>query len=371
MARGVVKTGSAAGRGGHFTHRWPVRQQGPRDPRAAFRVSIPLPRRAGGRKLPAVELRQLRYFCAVAEELSFARAARRLFIAQPALSVQIRNLEDELKVRLLRRTTRSIEVTHAGKTFYDEARAILARVEAAGKHAQDAERGVVGTLRVGFLSNVATAALGARMRGFRDRFPHVDLTLAEAATHQQIAMLRRGDLDVGLLRISRPHDARPDPNLGAAELAVGVGFDSGELASVEINREPMIVALSAESDLARKKRLAWTDFHQRPMIGTSDPRERYFEAFFACCERAEVRPDVTQTAPDLTTRLWMVAAGFGFTPTSASSREIMRPGLCYRPLPTDGPEVLTFASWRRNDQAAHLLQFIEMLQAPSAGRNRI
>ena len=316
-----------------------------------------------------MELRQLRYFCAVAEELSFARAARRLFIAQPALSVQIRNLEDELKVRLLRRTTRSIEITHAGKTFYDEAKAILARVETAGKHAQDAERGVVGTLRVGFLSNVATAALGARVRGFRDRFPHVNLTLAEEPTHQQIAMLRRGDLDVGLLRISRPRESRPPrtadgSGLGAGELAVGVGFSSEELASVEISREPMIAAVPAESVLARKKRLAWSDFHRHPMIGTSDARERYFESFFTCCERAEVRPDVIQTAPDLMTRLWMVACGFGFTPTSASSQEIMRPGLCYRPLPSDGPEVLTFASWRRNDQAPHLLQFIEILRAP-------
>ena len=73
---------------------------------------------------------------------------------------------------------------------------------------------------------------------------------------------------------------------------------------------------------------------------------------------------MTQHAPDLTTRLWMVACGFGFTPTSASSREIMRPGLGYRPLPPDGPEVLTFAAWRRADTAPHLLQFIETLKTP-------
>ena len=321
-----------------------------------------------------MELRQLRYYCAVAEELSFARAARRLFVAQPALSVQIRNLEHELKVQLLRRTTRSIEITHAGKTFYDEAREILGRVEAAGKHAQDAERGVVGTLRVGFLSNVATAELGARMRLFRDRFPQVNLTLAEAFTRQQIAMLRRGDLDVGLLRISRPFEkgrggdeASRHPggdDLGAAEPAIGVGFSAEELASVEVNRQRMIVALPASSDLASKKRLVWADFHRRPMIVTSDARERYFEPFFACCERAQARPDVTQQAPDLMTRLWMVACGFGFTPTSASSQEIMRPGLCYRPLPADGPEVLTFAAWRRNDSAPHLSQFIAILKEP-------
>ena len=321
-----------------------------------------------------MELRQLRYFCAVAEELSFARAARRLFIAQPALSVQIRNLEDELKVQLLRRTTRSIEITHAGKTFYDEASEILARVGSAGKHAQDAERGVIGTLRVGILSNVATVELGARMRLFRDRFPQVNLTLAVAFTRLQISMLRRGDLDVGLLRVSRPYE-KPVPgarlatgaevdDLGAADPAIGLGFSAEELASVEVNRQRMIVALPASSDLADKKRLAWADFHRRPMIVASDARERYFEPFFACCERAQARPDVTQQAPDLMTRLWMVACGFGFTPTSAASQEIMRPGLCYRPLPADGPEVLTFAAWRRNDNAPHLSRFIAILREP-------
>ena len=148
-----------------------------------------------------MELRQLRYFCAVAEELSFARAAKRLFIAQPALSIQIRNLETELKVQLLRRTTRSVEVTHAGTAFYAEAREILARVEVAGKHAQDAEQGVVGSLRVAFLSNVATADLGGRMRRFRERFPGVNLTLMDALIHPQIAMLRPRDIHLAILRI--------------------------------------------------------------------------------------------------------------------------------------------------------------------------
>jgi hypothetical protein len=119
--------------------------------------------------------------------------------------------------------------------------------------------------------------------------------------------------------------------------------------------------------MAKKKRLHWEDFHGKSMIGTSDPRERYFEPFFACCERAQVRPIVTQYAQDLATRLWMVACGFGFSPTTASSQEISRPGLAYRPLPADGPEVLTFVARRREDEAPHLLQFIEMLKGGPAG----
>ncbi len=304
----------------------------------------------------------------MAEELSFARASRRLFIAQPALSIQVRNLEQELKAQLLRRTTRSVELTHAGRTFYDEAREILARVETAGKHALDAEHGVIGTLRVAFLPNVATAELGARLSLFRDRFPRVHLSLSAAPTHQQIQMLLRRDVDVGLLRFSRQTEGkRRGGGAGNADLAfdqvsMGSGFAHDELASEEVARQRMIVAVPANGPLAGTGPIDWRELHQQPMIGTSDTRERYFEPFFACCERAKVRPVVTQQASEIMTRLWLVACGFGFSPTTASSQEISRPGLCYRPLPEDGPEVLTFAAWRKRDNAPHVLQFIEILK---------
>ncbi len=318
--------------------------------------------RVSGRNVSGVELRQLRYFCAVAEELSFARAARRLFIAQPALSIQIRNLEEELKVMLLRRTTRSVEITHAGRAFYREAAEVLARVDAAGKRAQDAAHGIVGHLRVAFAANVATSDLGRRIRGFSGCFPLVNLLLREASTADQIQMLRHGEIDVGLLRISRFAEkrgmiARPE------EFAARAGFSAEELASEEVGRELMIVAVPAESPLATKTQLAWTDFHDQPMIGSSDPRERYFESFFTCCERARVRPVVSQFAQDLLTRLWMVACGFGFTPTSAASQEISRPGLVYRPLPSNGPEVFTLAAWRKKDPPPQVLHFVEALKA--------
>ncbi len=309
-----------------------------------------------------VELRQLRYFCAVAEELSFARAARRLFIAQPALSIQIRHLEEELKVLLLRRTTRSVEITHAGRAFYQEASEVLARVDAAGKHAQDAAQGIVGHLRVAFAANVATADLGRRIREFSVGYPLVNLLLREASTADQIQMLRHGEIDVGLLRISRLADGRGQ-SIRPGEFAVRAGFSGDELTSEEVGRELMIVAVPANGPLASKKRLDWTDFHDQPMIGSSDPRERYFESFFACCERVRVRAVVSQYAQDLLTRLWMVACGFGYTPTSAASQEISRPGLAYRPLPSDGPEVFTLAAWRRNDPPPQVLHFIKALKA--------
>ena len=222
-----------------------------------------------------MELRQLRYFCAVAEEHSFARAARRLFVAQPALSTQIRHLEEELKVRLLRRTTRTGDITHAGTTFYTEARAILDRVDAAGQHAQDAERGVVGTLRVAFLSNVATARLGSLMRLYRERFPQVNLALMEAPTHRQIELLLRGEIDAGLLRVARQRSAENQPATAGVE---------------------------------------------------------------------------------------------EYAPTPATAQEITPPARPPRPLPPAPRAVHTFAGGRGQDQAPHLLQFIETLKAAQPRR---
>ena len=329
-----------------------------------------------------MELRQLRYFCAVAEELSYARAARRLFIAQPALSIQVRHLEEELGVQLLLRTTRRVELTHAGSKFHAEAREILARAEAAGKHARDAAQGLIGDLRVAMLSNIATLDLGNRVRSFQCRFPGVKVTLLEASTHRQIKLILDGETDVGLLRFSRQVERMPTGqpnaaptnvwdavrvNIGMERFAVGAGFSAEELASEEIARQRMIVAVPLDSPLGRKQEpLAWQDFDGQPILLTADPSKRYFEPFLACCAQQGARPVLSQRADELMTRLWLVASGFGFTPTTASSREIMREGLCYRDLPEDGPEVLTFAAWRKADRAPHLLHFVETLKNPSS-----
>ena len=118
-----------------------------------------------------MELRHLRYFLAVAEELSFRRAAEKLHIAQPPLSAQIKALEQELRVRLFQRTTRSVQLTHAGRVFLEEARAVLAAASQAEQRTRDAEHGMAGTLRVGLIAPVANAWLAGILRRFRQRLP--------------------------------------------------------------------------------------------------------------------------------------------------------------------------------------------------------
>lgn len=147
-----------------------------------------------------MELRHLRYFVAVAEALSFRGAAEKLHIAQPPLSAQIKGLEAELRVRLFERTTRSVQLTHAGRVFLEEARAVLAASAQAERRAREAERGLAGTLRIGMIAPVANVWLAGILRRFRQQFPEVQLSLFDLTSAEQLRRLQGRELDAGLLR---------------------------------------------------------------------------------------------------------------------------------------------------------------------------
>src|SRR4051812_1446699 len=149
----------------------------------------------------SIELRHLRYFIAVADELHFSRAAERLGMSQPPLSQQIRDLETTLGLRLLRRTNRRVELTDAGRVYLDAARDIVSRVDAAGDLAQRAERGEIGELQVAFTRSTPLIERFPRaIRTFREAHPSVRLVLQERNTLQQIDALLDGRQQVGLLR---------------------------------------------------------------------------------------------------------------------------------------------------------------------------
>src|SRR5215469_6404917 len=147
-----------------------------------------------------MELRHLRYFVAVADELSFRGAAEKLHMAQPPLSAQIKALEEELKVKLLERTTRSVRLTHAGQVFLQEARTVLAASAQAEQRAREAQHGLAGALRLGIIAPVAGAWLAGVLRRFRQRFPAVQLSLFDLTSTEQLRRLHCQELDVGLLR---------------------------------------------------------------------------------------------------------------------------------------------------------------------------
>src|SRR3954469_15451673 len=154
-----------------------------------------------------IELRHLRYFVAVAEELHFGRAARRLGITQPPLSLQIQRLEAELGVGLFERTKRRVQLTPAGRTLLEESRNVIAEFSGALDATRRAALGETGSLTVAFAASVMFLSLPKIIRRFREQFPGVRLELPELSTGLQIAALRTGDIDVGFLRESPTDDA--------------------------------------------------------------------------------------------------------------------------------------------------------------------
>src|SRR5215471_3790909 len=147
-----------------------------------------------------MELRHLRYFVAVAEELHFGRAAARVHIAQPALSRQIRSLEDEMKLRLFERDRRRVSLTAAGVVFLDEVKGLMEQLERAVESARRAARGERGTLRIAYVPAVAYAGLPEIVRAFRQRVPDVEVRLQETHPARQIEALLAGRIDVGFAR---------------------------------------------------------------------------------------------------------------------------------------------------------------------------
>ncbi len=261
----------------------------------------------------SMELRHLRYFVAVAEELHFARAARRLHMAQPPLSQQIKSLEDELGVRLFDRSHRRVRLTDAGAAFLTGARRTLATAERAADAARRAARGETGRLAIGYVASVAYQLLPAILRAFRRRAPDVTLVLEEMSSAEQSRALAAGTLDVGFVR-------RPPP------------IEPG-LAGIVVRREPIVLALPRGHALAALRVIRLSELRAEPFIVfPARPRPSWADVAIDLCRRAGFEPAVAQEAIEMTSALSLVAAGIGITLVPASVRAIRRPGVVFRPI---------------------------------------
>lgn len=286
-----------------------------------------------------MELRHLRYFVAVAEELSFRRAAERLHLAQPPLSSQIKALENELGARLFDRSTRSVKLTPVGRVFLEEARAVLLAAETATQNVRKAEHGVIGSLRIGLLAPTATPRLARVLRSYRQKFPSVQFSLFELTSVEQLQRLRSDQLDVGLLR----------PPIGFAELDF-----------LFLEESLMVLAAPAGHRLARARKIEWPDFHQEPLVLIHPALQHgYYDKFLDLCARASATPLVGQYANDVHSKMWLISAGFGIAPTTETIAEVKRPGLVFRKLPPGLPLVQTLVVWKRSNQSPVLRNFLE------------
>ena len=259
-----------------------------------------------------MELRHLRYFVAVAEELHFGRAATRLNVAQPALSQQIKQLERELGALLLARTKRRVALTEPGRLFLVEARRTLAQATLAVEVARGAEAGQVGRLRVGYVDAALWSPLPNVIRVFRERFPRVALTMLERSPPEQPADVRRGDIDLAI---------GPPPPPGA------------QLEVTPFTQEAGMVALPAEHPLAGREAIAMGDLADAPwvLVPSSIP-SRLRDITFRAAAAAGFTPSVAQEARELDTLIALVSAGLGVTLVPASAARFPRPGAVFRPL---------------------------------------
>jgi len=294
-----------------------------------------------------MELRHLRYFVAVAEELNFRRAAERLRVAQPALSSQIKNLEEELGVKLFDRTTRSVLITPTGQIFLNEARGILGATNHAEQLVRKAELGLVGTLRLGVITPATGPLLARVLRHFHQKFPGVQLSLSAITTTEQLKRLRAGELDAGLLR---PPVVSPD-------------FDTRF-----VEQAPQMLAVPAGHRLAKKRKLEWTDFNGEGLVMIHpDLQHSFYDPFIAACAKAGAKTHVAQYAQDVQIKMWLISAGFGIAPVTATLVEIRRPGVVFRPLPPGLPPVQTMLVWRRADASMPVIKnFLEYFESVKA-----
>jgi DNA-binding transcriptional LysR family regulator len=286
-----------------------------------------------------MEMRRLRHFVVLAEELHFGRAATRLSITQPPLSISIRGLEEELGVQLLERTRRNVELTHAGTIFLEEARAILERTARAADLTRAAYRGEVGRLTVGFLAATAYTLLPLVLREFRVRFPSVTLELRERVIPEQIEALRRGDIDVAIVR----------PPVSDAALF-----------SETILEEPMVVALPAGHPLAKLARIPAAKLGAEPFVMfPREPGTLFHDLIMDFCRRAGFVPRVAQEASQTHAVIGLVSAGLGVGLVPQSSRVIGMRGVVYRPVTRDAPVARTALAWRAKDDSPLVRAFLE------------
>lgn len=262
----------------------------------------------------SLELRHLRYFVAVAEELHFGRAATRLHMAQPPLSQQIRRLEAIVGAPLLARTSRSVALTPAGAAFLERARRLLAAADEGVEEAARIGRGEAGVLDVGFVSSAITLGVPERLQAFRERFPEVHTRLHEGQTSQITGRLERGEVDVGIVR--------------DAEAREGV-FDTRVLAT-----EAFVAVLPLGHPLAGRARLAPGALRDEPFVfyPVSAGALAYRRNLLDPCRAAGFEPRVVQEGSSWTTIFHLVGVGAGVTLAPASAAEIRPATVAVVPL---------------------------------------
>lgn len=291
-----------------------------------------------------MELRHLRYFVAVAEELNFTRAAARLHIGQPPLSQQIQGLEEELGVRLFERSKRRVALTEVGRRFLANAYRILEDTDQAVDCARRAARGEIGELRIGFTSSMPfTSLLPGLIRQYRRARPDVTLTLREMFTPDQYAALADEEIDLGFVRYTG--------------LAIPPGIEVRE-----IRHDPLRLVINAGHPLAGQAVLSLADVREEGFV--TYPRRAgtgLTALLHQLCRAAGFEPRIVQEAAEATTQIGLAAAGLGIALLPSPLECVRIEGVRYVPLSDPGAYLSLGVAIRRGDASPLIGEFLARL----------
>jgi DNA-binding transcriptional LysR family regulator len=290
-----------------------------------------------------MELRHLRYFVAVADELNVRRAARRLHVSQPPLSRQIHNLEDELGTKLFDRSKRKLALTPAGACLLKEAKQILSHVQRAAQVAKAASRGEAGQLTIAILPTIGGLFLPPAIREFRERFPVVDLDILDLLPREQIAALMERRIDVGFVP------------LPLVEMNPAIEF--------ELVREvELLVALPPGHRLARQRRLTLRKLAHEPFVMFKRSAAVLLHDWVLnLCREAGFEAQIIKLADGPTSILELVSAGFGVALVPGVFQRFPS-DVVFRPLPPATPKFHLSLAWRRDNESPLLKAFLEILR---------
>ncbi|NJL64684.1 MAG: LysR family transcriptional regulator [Methylacidiphilales bacterium] len=297
-----------------------------------------------------MELRHLRYFVTLAEELHFGHAAAKLHIAQPPLSQQIRQLETELGFQLFQRTKRTVKLTEAGQIFLVEVKKIFKQLEQAIQIGQQTSRGEVGQLVLGFVSSAAYSILPEILRRFRAEFPDVKLELHELTTDEQWQYLRDGKIDVGFLRPGFSHHL----------------IEKEIFETETIFCEALVIALPEGHRLASKAEIpVKLLINEQFILFPRSFSPGHYDTIISLCQQAGFSPKVIQEAIQMQTIVSLVAAQMGIAIVPSSLQNLQRTGVIYKPikrLKEPAVEVKMNVIWRSNYASPIVDKFLNVVR---------
>jgi DNA-binding transcriptional LysR family regulator len=291
-----------------------------------------------------MELRHLRYFVAVAENLNFTKAAAKLHLAQPSLTRQIHNLEEEIGVRLLNRTKSHVTLTEEGRTFLVDARRILALATESIQAVQRLSRGETGQLNIAYSSNFNFDLLPDTLGAFRRAFPHIALNLFDMTPAEQFRALEARKIDLGFVGLRSPAAPR-------------------DLQWESIARHTTVVLLPLKHPLARKRHVSLGDLKTMFFVGMSEKTNPGYRDWLSeTCEPAGFAPRILQEAELEPALMTFVADGLGVALAREHLKKLPHPGVAFRPLAPPVKSEYCIA-WNRGNDSNALQQYVQIVKS--------